>query len=58
MKKTYLSPETLDVKLLSEPLMNVASGETGSAGTGEGSADDDDSEQVVGKHRGTWGSVW
>ena len=58
MKKTYLSPETLDVKLLSEPLMNVVSGETGSAGTGEGEAGDDDSEEAAGKHRGTWGNVW
>lgn len=41
-----MTPETLDVKLLSEPLMNVVSGETGSAGTGEGEAGDDDSEEV------------
>ena len=58
MRKTYLSPETLDVKLLSEPLMNVVSGELGSAGTGEGEAGDDDSEEAAGKHRGSWGSVW
>ena len=58
MKKTYLSPETLDVKLLSEPLMNAISGELGSAGTGEGEAGDEDSEEAAGKHRGTWGSVW
>ena len=58
MKKTYLSPETLDVKLLSEPLMNITSGETGSAGTGEGSAGDDDSEEAAGKHRGSWGNLW
>ena len=58
MKKTYLSPETLDVKLLSEPLMNVVSGELGSAGTGEGSAGDEDSEEAAGKHRGSWGNLW
>lgn len=58
MKKNYLTPETLDVKLLSEPLMNVVSGETSGAGTGEGEAGDDDSEEATGKHRGSWGSVW
>ena len=59
MKKTYLSPETLDVKLVSEPLMNVVSGETiGGAGTGEGSAGDEDSEEAAGKHRGSWGNLW
>ena len=58
MRKTYLSPETLDVNLLSEPLMIVISGETGSAGTGSGSAGDDDSEEAAGKHRGSWGNLW
>ena len=53
-----MTPEILDVKLLSEPLMNIVSGETGSAGTGEGEAGDDDSEEATGKHRGSWGSVW
>ena len=58
MRKAYLSPETLDVKLLSEPLMNVVSGETGNASTGEGSAGDEDSEEAAGKHRGSWGNLW
>lgn len=57
MKKKYSVPETIDVELASEPLMNAVSGETTGAGTGEGSAGDGDPE-VAGKHRGDWGNLW
>ncbi len=57
MKKSYLTPESTEINLISEPIMNIVSGETGSAGTGSGSAGDEDPE-VAGKHRGEWGSLW
>ena len=57
MKKNYLSPETMNIKLMTEPLMQIVSGETiEGPGVGEGSAGDDDPE-VAGKNRG-WGNVW
>ena len=57
MKKSYLTPESTELKLISEPIMNVISGETGGAGTGSGSAGDEDPE-VTSRHRGEWGSLW
>ena len=57
MKKNYVSPETAELKLVCEPVMNVVSGETTGAGTGEGSAGDEDPE-VAGKSRGEWGNLW
>lgn len=57
MKKSYLTPESTEINLISEPIMNIVSGETGSAGTGSGSAGDEDPE-VAGKHRGEWGNLW
>lgn len=57
MKKDYSSPKALNIKLESEPLMNITSGETDNVGTGSGSATDKDPE-VAGKHRGDWGNLW
>lgn len=56
MKKEYLEPTVEVVEFASEILMNTASGETGSAGTGEGSAGNNP-ELSVG-HRGAWGNLW
>lgn len=58
MKKKYQAPETLEVELLTKAsLMNIVVGSTTSAGTGSGSAGDEDPE-VAGKHRGEWGNLW
>mgnify|MGYP003312404407 CR=1 FL=1 len=55
MKKQYLEPTVEVMELESEILMNVTSGETGEAGTGEGEGDGED---LAGGHRGSWGSLW
>lgn len=58
MKKKYQAPETLEVELLTKAsLMNIVVGSTTNAGTGSGSAGDEDPE-VAGKHRGEWGNLW
>ncbi|MBO7193210.1 MAG: hypothetical protein J6V47_02880 [Bacteroidaceae bacterium] len=57
-EKKYLAPETLEVELLTKAsLMNIVVGSTTGAGTGSGSAGDEDPE-VAGKHRGEWGNLW
>jgi hypothetical protein len=58
MKKTYRTPVTHEVELLTNvSLMNIVEGSTTGAGTGEGSAGDEDPE-VAGKSRGEWGNLW
>lgn len=58
MKKKYQAPETLEVELLTEAsLMNIVVGSSTGAGTGSGSAGDEDPE-VAGKRRGEWGNLW
>lgn len=57
MRKKYVSPNSMEIKLMIEPIMNITSTEQGSAGTGSGSAGDEDPE-VAGKHRGNWGNLW
>ena len=52
-----MTSESTELNLVGEPIMNVISGETGSAGTGSGSAGDEDYE-IVGKRCGEWGSLW
>ena len=41
----------------SEVLMNITSGEQTGAGTGDGSADDNDPE-LTHRRRGSWGNFW
>ena len=57
MKKIYVTPETVNVGLMAEPVMNLTSGETGSTGVGGGNSDDEDPELSAG-NRGDWGSIW
>lgn len=57
MKKKYSPPKSMNVELISEPLMNVVSGEQTGAGTGEGSAGDETPE-ITAPNRGDWGSLW
>ena len=57
MKKNYLKPKTINVELISEPLMNAVSGEQTGAGTGSGSAGAEDPE-VAAPSRGEWGNLW
>ena len=58
MKKNYQTPSTEEVQLLTNAsLMNIVEGSTTGAGTGEGSAGDEDPE-VAGKSRGEWGDLW
>lgn len=57
MKKNYLNPEMSVITLVSEPIMNVVSGETDNVGTGEGSVGDG-TEDLVSRKRGEWGDLW
>ena len=58
MKKNYSTPTTEEVQLLTNAsLMNIVEGSTTGAGTGSGSAGDEDPE-VAGKSRGEWGNLW
>ena len=58
MRKNYQTPATQEVELLTNAsLMNIVEGSTTGAGTGEGSAGDEDPE-VAGKSRGEWGNLW
>ena len=57
LKQTYIAPEMEVVAFESEVLMNITSGETDGAGTGEGSAGDGDPD-LTHRRRGTWGNFW
>ena len=57
MKKNYVSPELAELKLICEPVMNAVSGETTGAGTGNGTAGDEDPE-CARRGRGEWGNLW
>lgn len=57
MKKRYLSPESIEIVLLTEPLMNVTSGEQDGAGVGNGTAGDGNPD-LHGRRRGVWGDLW
>lgn len=54
-KKVYVAPAIEVVEIEFESLMSTASGETGSAGVGDGPADGPD---LVNKRRGSWGNLW
>ena len=56
-KQNYTKPEIETIEFASEVLMNITSGETDGAGTGEGSADDNDPD-LTHRRRGTWGNFW
>ena len=56
-KKKYIAPKMEVIELDAPQLMLSASGETGSTGTGNGEATDEDPELANGR-RGTWGSLW
>ncbi|MBO7239419.1 MAG: hypothetical protein J6V23_02935 [Bacteroidaceae bacterium] len=58
MKKEYLEPSAHLVEVEIDAVMNVVSGETGSAGTGEGELGDGDGEEAVKRPRGEWGNLW
>lgn len=53
MKETYIKPEIEIVKLETEPMMLMTSGEVSI-----GDREADDSEVLVGRRRGTWGNLW
>lgn len=57
MKREYIKPAIEIVELASEQLMYVTSGEQIGAGSGKGSASDDDPE-LGRRRRGTWGNLW
>ena len=57
MKQDYITPEIEAIELASEVLMNMTSGETGEAGTGEGFTGDGDPD-LTHRRRGTWGNFW
>ncbi|MBR5477006.1 MAG: hypothetical protein IKV19_00995 [Bacteroidaceae bacterium] len=58
MKKNYKAPVSIEVQLLTNAaLMNIVESSTTGAGTGSGSAGDEDPE-VVGRSRGEWGNFW
>ena len=57
MKKTYVAPETVNIGLMAEPVMNVTSGEQSTAGTGSGTVGDGTSDLSAG-NRDVWGNLW
>lgn len=60
MKKDYITPMIEVVQLDPEQsLMNILAGSTTGAGTGDGSAGDEDPE-LAPEHqrRGEWGNLW
>ena len=57
MKKTYVAPETVNIGLMAEPVMNVTSGEQDIAGTGSGTAGNGNRPLSSG-NRGDWGNLW
>ncbi len=57
LKQTYMKPDMEAVAFESEVLMNITSSEQTGAGTGDGSADDNDPE-LISRRRGMWGNFW
>ena len=57
MKNIYITPKTIVIQLVTEPLMNVISGESGNSGIGSGSAGNQDPE-LSSRHRSEWGNLW
>lgn len=57
MKKRYETPIVALVGLEAEPMMNVASTETGGAGVGNKPVDGN-SPDLSGSNRGVWGDLW
>ncbi len=60
MKKDYIAPAIEVVQLdTEESVMNVLTGSIVEAGTGSGSAGDEDPELAPERHRrGEWGDLW
>lgn len=56
-KEKYESPAVHELEIVVEPIMNVVSGETGNAGVGVGSTDENDPDLESGI-RGEWGNLW
>lgn len=56
-KEKYESPAVHELEMVVEPIMNVVSGETGNAGVGDGSTDENDPDLAGGKRAG-WGNLW
>ena len=57
MKKNYVMPTVEAVEVEIESLMTAVSGETGGAGTGDGTSGNDDPD-LAGGRRGSWGNFW
>ena len=57
MKKKYEMPTMALVELETEPMMNVASTETGGAGVGNKPVGGN-TPDLSGSNRGTWGDLW
>ena len=56
-KQKYIAPRMEVIELEVQETILVASGETGSAGTGGGSVGDE-TEDLSTTKRGTWGNLW
>ena len=56
-KQKYIAPRMEVIELEVQETILVVSGETGSAGTGEGSVGDE-TEDLSTTKRGTWGNLW
>lgn len=57
MKKRYEMPTMALVELETEPMMNVASTETGGAGVGDKPVGGN-TPDLSGSNRGMWGDLW
>ena len=57
MKKNYMTPECVNIQLLSSPVMMVVSGEQGGTNIGGGTAGNETPDLSAGK-REDWGNLW
>lgn len=58
LKKKYMTPAAEVMEFASEVLMNITSVETGEIGTGGSDQVGDETPDLVGRRRGSWGNLW
>lgn len=57
MRKKYETPTVIQIGLETEPMMNVASAETGGAGVGDKPVGGN-TPDLSSSNRGEWGDLW
>lgn len=54
MKKTYFAPETTVVKMVAQPILNIASNGDGTQNAGGNQGDLSDTDVVLSRHASLW----